>query len=172
MPRYFFALWPDDETRRQLDAVSNMLPAGCGRTLSTDNLHITLVFLGNVADPVIERINLAVGRIKSPAVDLTLDEHGWWKKPQVIWLGTQSIPESLVELAAGLKTIVEDNGVRIDTRPFIPHLTLVRKAKHPLKGFSFPPIHWKIRDFCLVESVTHANGAEYTRRENWTLTST
>jgi 2'-5' RNA ligase len=169
--RYFFALWPDDEVRGQLDAVSKRLPDGCGRRVRTENLHITLVFLGHVDEAVLERISREVDGIHAAGTELKLDASGWWKKPQVIWLGAGSVPEPLVHLVARLNTVAGANGMRIDCRPYTPHLTLVRKAKRPLQQFSFPPIHWKIMDFCLVESVTHASGVEYLRRHNWPLTS-
>ena len=172
MSRYFFALWPDFEVRNQLEAISQQLPDRCGRRVKTENLHITLVFLGNVETAVMTRICRDVDGISSQETELTLDEYGWWKKPQVIWLGTGSMPAGLAELAMQLNTIVRDNGVQTETRPFVPHLTLVRKVKRPLTRFLFPPIHWKIRDFCLVESITHASGAEYKPCQNWNLTST
>lgn len=170
MARYFFALWPDLKIRNQLETVSKRLPVGCGRMVRVENLHITLVFLGNVEDAILERINLAVDGIQGQPFSLFLDRYGWWRRPQVIWLGTATVPAPLGQLVARLNTSVAAHDVRIDSRPYAPHLTLVRKAKRPLAGFTFPPIHWEIRDFCLVQSITHAAGAEYRVVRNWPLT--
>lgn len=170
MPRYFFALWPDDVVRSQLEAVSDQLADDCGRRVRTGNLHITLLFLGNVEEPVIERIRREVDGVHGRKFALTLNRHGWWKRPQVIWLGTETVPGPLGELAARLNTIASAHGFRGDSRPYAPHLTLVRKAKRPLKQLTYSPIHWEIRDFRLVQSVTHASGAEYEIIQNWPLT--
>ena len=170
MGRYFFALWPDDAVRRQLEAVSDRLPAGCGRSVRIGNLHITLVFLGNVEQSVMERIRLEADGVHCGKFALTLDRHGWWRRPQVIWLGSDTVPVALEDLTARLNAIAAGHGLRIDSRPYTPHLTLVRKAKRPLTRFTYSPIHWEIRDFCLVQSVTHADGAEYKIIQNWPLT--
>ena len=170
MPRCFFALWPDDDVRNQLEAISERLPDGCGRRVRIENLHITLVFLGNIGERVVERMRLAVDGFKGRKFSLTLDHNGWWKRPQVIWLGTDEVPEPLGELVAYLHTVATRHELRVDSRPYAPHLTLVRKAKRAVHGISFSPIHWNIRDFCLVQSITHASGAEYRIVQNWALT--
>lgn len=170
MGRYFFALWPDDKVRRRLETISKQLPDDCGRRVMIDNLHITLIFLGNVGDAVMEGMRRDVDDIKGRPFSLTLDRCGWWKRPQVIWLGTDTIAEDLVELVARLKDIAAGHGLGTDSRPYAPHLTLVRKARRPLTGFSYVPVHWEIRDFCLVQSITHATGVEYRVVQNWPLT--
>ena len=170
MSRYFFALWPDSDIRNQLQAVSDRLPDRCGRKVNIKNLHITLVFLGSVEESLLDRIRLETEGVHGRIFTMTLDLYGWWKRPQVIWLGTKTVPAVLVDLAARLNAIAAGHGLKIDSRPYTPHLTLVRKAKRPLAQFSYSPIQWKIRDFCLVQSVTHASGAEYKIIRNWPLT--
>ena len=48
--RIFFALWPDDATRKQIAGSFKQLSINKkqGRIVSFDNLHITLHFIGNV----------------------------------------------------------------------------------------------------------------------------
>ena len=52
---------------------------------------------------------------------------------------------------------------------FVPHITIFRKARHPLEVDAFDPIDWRIDRFALVESVTHPHGAEYTVLNQWPL---
>ena len=47
--RYFFALWPDEAVRDRLSALAHASQSGEGRRHSADDLHITLVFLGQIA---------------------------------------------------------------------------------------------------------------------------
>ena len=44
-----------------------------------------------------------------------------------------------------------------------------RKLTRPLKPCTFEPIHWDVREFCLVESVTHEKGARYRVMQSWEL---
>ena len=49
--RIFFALWPEPGVARQLDALAGAAHAVCGgRRMRRDTLHLTLAFLGDVAD--------------------------------------------------------------------------------------------------------------------------
>ena len=170
MPRYFFALWPDDAVRRQLQAVSKRLPDTCGRKVRTENLHITLLFLGHVENTLMEGMRSAAADISGRQFTLSLDRHGWWKRPRVIWLGTDTVPPALAELAGALNGIAAAHGIAVDAHRFTPHLTLVRKANRPPAGFSSAPVIWNIREFVLVQSLTHASGAEYQVVQNWPLT--
>ena len=42
-------------------------------------------------------------------------------------------------------------------------------TRAPLKPCTFEPIHWDVREFCLVESVTHEKGARYRVLRTWGL---
>ena len=54
-------------------------------------------------------------------------------------------------------------------KPFVPHITVFRKARHPLEVDDFQPIEWTIDRYVLVESVTYHEGAEYTVLKEWSL---
>ncbi|WP_221896434.1 2'-5' RNA ligase family protein [Bathymodiolus japonicus methanotrophic gill symbiont] len=47
MKRLFFALWPSEQTRKQIDNFNQSLKLDGLRKVSSANLHITLLFLGN-----------------------------------------------------------------------------------------------------------------------------
>ena len=44
-----------------------------------------------------------------------------------------------------------------------------RVHARPLKPCTFERIHWDVREFCLVESVTHEKGARYRVLRTWGL---
>jgi 2'-5' RNA ligase len=46
--RLFFALWPSVATRKAVDKFNQTLKVPGLKTVKADNLHVTLVFLGNV----------------------------------------------------------------------------------------------------------------------------
>ncbi len=167
--RLFFALWPDEETRERLYAVSRALPDDCGRRVARDNLHLTLAFLGGVDRALIPGLIEGAGGIRVRTFSLSLERLGWFKRARVIWLAPKSVPEPLLRLVAGVNGVIRRSRLRVDERPYDPHLTLVRKAARPLQELQFDPICWNISDFCLVESNTRPAGVEYKIIESWPL---
>ena len=168
--RLFFALWPDTGTRDRLAAVGAGLPARCGRRVDRDALHLTLCFLGNVGDEERDCLVHGAGAIRSPGFTLTLDRLGWFRRARVVWLAPERAPEELGRLVQGIDAVVGACGLAPDNnRPYQPHLTLSRKAARPLKSQDTAPIHWNIKDFCLVQSVTRDTGPEYRVLQRWGL---
>jgi len=169
MSRYFLALWPDDQTREKLAAVADRLAPDSGRRVRTQNLHITLAFLGHVAQEVVEELCAGCAQIKTRAFSLNLDHIGWWKRPRVLWLAADAIPDDLQDLSLQANALVQACGIKLDDRPYQPHLTLMRKVPERPRGVRFDPIYWNISDFCLVKSNTLPGGAEYCIVSTWPL---
>ena len=161
MSRLFFALWPDAGTRAAMASVMDQLPGDCGRFVMHRNLHITLVFLGSVAEEESQCVLAGARHINLAPVTLTLDILGWWQRPQVIWLAPQKTPDALMLLADQLKALAGKCAIKTDVRPFYPHATLVRKARKRVVLPEIAPIFWQVRDYCLVRSDTLPEGASY-----------
>ncbi len=168
--RLFFALWPAPAQRAALSHLAGRVPAGLGRPVSLDTLHITLVFLGAVSTEQRQALEAAAERINAPSCLLTLDRFGYWRKPQVLWAGCASTPPPLLHLVAQLQRAASVCGLRVDTRPYQPHLTLCRKVRRPPPGLpGFEPLSWPVAAFSLVESQTRPGGVTYTQRRVWVL---
>ena len=74
--RVFFALWPDEETRRALLRATRSAVRRCGgRATPSDNLHVTLAFLGPVTATLLERV-CQVPPLPAPAFELVFDRQG------------------------------------------------------------------------------------------------
>lgn len=167
--RLFFALWPDDAIRSALAAASQNLPIKTGRHVPPHNLHITLVFLGSVSSVTRARIEQAAEPISIPAFDLVLDKLGWWPRPQVVWLGASAIPEPLRELVTGMSEEVRRYGLKLDERPYRPHVTLKRKINRLPELGAVDPITWNVRSFSLVQSQSAPSGVIYQVLRSWDL---
>ena len=161
MKRLFFALWPDDEVRSRLLEQARLLPINTGRRVPPENFHITLLFLGNVEEQAIPELTDAAQALSISGFSLQIDQAGWWKRAKVAWLAPAYTPEPLPELVRQLNHQARLAGLPVDERDYSPHLTIARKLTRPLKPCTFEPIHWNVREFCLVESVTHEKGARY-----------
>jgi 2'-5' RNA ligase len=166
--RLFLALWPDATVVRQIEAVRQQLFDGRppGRPVSSDNLHITLQFLGHTEEDNLDCIRQAAAAIRFPAFDLRLDHLGHWARPRVVWLGCHQFPEVLTTLVRDLNTGMSACGFAPEERPFHPHLTLQRKVRRLIPR-EIDPIDWHVDSFVLVESDTRPEGVQYRVIDRW-----
>jgi 2'-5' RNA ligase len=167
-PRFFFALWPDDEVRAQLAHWSRDLHALCGGRLTRpENLHVTLAFLGSVAEARVAEVERTAGEVAARRFPLILDQPGYWKKNRIAWAGASSVPRELDAMVAELREALSRAEVRFDTKDFVSHVTLLRDAREPHALPSLAPIEWRIGGFALVQSVTLPHGSRYEIRKSW-----
>lgn len=168
--RLFFALWPDDEVRAQLFALSRKALKRQGRKVPAENLHLTLAFLGSVGSEAQSCVESLADKLSGVPFTLEFNHLGYWPKPRVIWSGCKETPEALVTLVQGLRAGLKDCGIEPEARPYRAHLTLVRKASVPA-GFGGPhaPVVWPVNSFHLLESKTLSTGAQYNIVRSWTL---
>jgi len=169
--RMFFALWPDQEVRAAITSFASALPLHGARPIPPQNLHATLVFLGGITRETRHALECAVDGLCRRPFALALDAHGWWRRPQMLWVGASTVPPELVQLVAGLNSAAAELGLKTDPRPYQPHVTIARKARQPAEMSAFQPIAWTVADFCLVESVAGAGGVAYCVRRSWSLTT-
>lgn len=173
MKRLFFALWPDAEVRQRLAEVAELLPEASCRRTPVENLHLTLVFLGNVPDSAIPQLKDGANqlRLQTPGFALRLERNGWWKRSGIAWLAPEQASLPLLSLVDELRRLSKHAGLSVEERDYRPHLTLARKLKRGPGSLRFEPLHWQVKDFCLVESVTHPQGASYQLMQSWALSS-
>ena len=171
--RLFFALWPDDGVRTALAETAIDLLGKRIKRVPAANLHITLAFAGAVTAPTGDCLEAAAANIRCPAFELCIDYVGHWPRPRIFWIGPTHTPPALWSLAGLLRTALEDCGLQPETRPYQPHITLARKISRTTviqQGVTqFEPVHWSIRRFCLLESVTGPRAASYHILASWRL---
>lgn len=166
MKRMFFALWPDQNTREQCCEVIAKISGTEMRPLAANNLHITLLFLGNINSQQEQAMIAAAGLVEMPELELTFDQISYWKKPAVLCLTASRFDPKISTVSQQLAAIAKQNLINIDERPFQPHITLARKVKRAI-SLEFAAINWLAHDFCLVESCSLAKGVEYRVIEHW-----
>ncbi|MCL6556968.1 MAG: RNA 2',3'-cyclic phosphodiesterase [Burkholderiales bacterium] len=168
--RLFFALWPEEPVRRQLAELSLKVRQSCGgRATPFDNLHLTLVFLGQVAEEEIGKVRGAAEEVQLPGFELRLTDLGFWPAKGIAWIAPGNPPRTLFDLAGELASRLAARGFRLETRPYVPHLTLLRRAR--CDGVSLPAVDiaWPVRQFVLVASTLSSHGASYERLGVWPL---
>lgn len=166
--RLFFALWPDDATRAALAAWSERIHGVTGgRPTRPESIHQTLAFLGDCEAGRVLEIEAAAGRVAPRRFELLLDEAGVWKHNRIAWAGASAVPSELDALVAELRAALVAAHVAFDGKPFVPHLTLVRKARAGGALPALAPIRWPVAGFVLVRSVLRPDGSDYVLQRRW-----
>jgi 2'-5' RNA ligase len=94
-----------------------------------DQLHLTLVFAGDVDEPTVDALREAVRTIAVPKLSLSLQGLGHFPErgePRVVWVALGGDLEALTALQAELAGQAERLGVPREKRGFVPHVTLGR----------------------------------------------
>ena len=100
------------------------------RWVPSNNIHLTLKFLGDVSlanvDMLSQMLNVEVSQHQSFA--LKFEGSGTFpnsRRPRVIWIGIQT-PDKLEALQHGIEAAAATLGYPAEKRPFSPHLTVGR----------------------------------------------
>ena len=159
--RLFFALWPPRGLAEELVALARRIDNG--RPSRADTVHLTLAFLGNVAVDRIATLHSVGCAVAAKAFELHLDRLGYWSDKRLLWAGAAEQP-ALTDLVGRLRSALASAGFAVDgaNRPFIPHVTLLRKLPEKPAVLAFPRLDpWPCRGFVLVRSRLSAAGPAY-----------
>jgi 2'-5' RNA ligase len=170
VPRLFFALWPDETTRQALVAHRDALAhESRGRAMRPDTLHLTLAFIGEVADLRVPTLLACGDRVRARQFFLPTDCTGYFAPPRVAWLGSRVPPPDLLALQRALCEQVAGGGFTLEDTPFRPHITLVRNCMVEPSPRNIAPINWHVESFVLVHSTTTPGGPMYRVLKHWAL---
>ena len=148
--------------------------------VAPENLHMTLLFLGNLTQAQCDNLILAttaarLGAQLSP-FSVTLCRSGLFPSAKVAWLGPATTPEPLTRLEQQLRALVSELGLAVEPRPYRPHITLLRKASSPTNqdlatAFAPPPapLTLPVNEFALYESRSTPDGVRYLPLANWQI---
>ncbi len=164
--RLFFAIWPDAAARAHAAVHAQ---AVSGRCVVPENMHITLLFLGDVEVQRLPALEQAVAAAGLPACSTRLDRLEITRRG-IAWLSMTRVPASLVLLYRGLVDACAGIGFEPETRPFRPHLTLARRAR-PRRPQPIQPFGWRVDELSLVQSQQNADGPCYRILRQWPLTA-
>jgi RNA 2',3'-cyclic 3'-phosphodiesterase len=170
--RLFFALWPDEDVRASLAAAAGKLhELRGGRRTRPDTLHLTLVFVGEIAVERLPELLAAAAGVAVPTFEVLFDHSDCWRHNHVAHLGASLSPPALLELVGQLESRLSSAGIAFDRRPYVPHITLLRKAdcSPGIENPALAPIRWLARDFVLVRSSLRSGGALYEQIGRWPL---
>lgn len=176
MPRLFVALpVPEHISDALLDTMECVENA---RWQDADNLHLTLRFIGDVDARLAEDVHSALSQVRSRAFAVEIRGVGHFERKgagKAIWAAIAPCP-ALVDLQNSVEMACRKAGLAVETRSFLPHITLARlnRASGPIDGWlsahaSLAPGPFMADHFALYESHLGEGGAEYEALETYPL---
>lgn len=130
--RSFIALELSEDVRRQLTNLLELLTQtyAAVKWVEPENLHLTLKFIGEVAEEEVEAI---VGALKTVAqmtepFSFTVKGVGGFpdlRRPRVLWVGVEKTPP-LMRLQQLVERAMEQLGYAPEGRTYHPHVTIGR----------------------------------------------
>ncbi|GBU27437.1 2'-5' RNA ligase [Treponema sp. R8-4-B8] len=142
MQRLFISVNCNEKVKKQILSVQEKIKCLSvkGNFSLPENIHLTLVFIGETPDETIPLLTSAIEKSLVPPsapFTLTLTTTGCFKhsNKELWWIGTDVNDKYLDTLKTIRGRITNDlfsKGVHFDNRPFNPHITLGREIKHEL----------------------------------------
>jgi 2'-5' RNA ligase len=181
--RLFLALELPAASRTELDALSRRLATSFRdwKWVPTDNLHLTLRFLGEVDAERDRAARPAWRRTAAAARPVRLRLRGLGsfpgrRRPSVLWVGLEEqgpAAGGLPHLAQALELAARAQGFAPQERAFRPHLTLARGTPHGRQVAPSEPFEsehpFEVREVVLFQSRLGPGGAKYTALERYAL---
>ena len=167
MTRMFVAVQPPENAVEHLDEfMSVRRDAAAFRWATSDQFHVTLAFLAEVADrrldELLERLERAAGR--RTTFETRIAGGGAFPnagRARVLYAGLDLVAEARVELdrmATGARAAATRTGIAVDGQRFRPHITLARLGRPTevsnwvrlLDAYAGPP--WQVDRLTLMAS--------------------
>ena len=167
--RFFLSLIPEEsvinlisETQTQIQFNKN------ARLIPDKNFHITLLFLGEVGQDILEHLNNLgqdISSLELKLESLFLDKFIYWKRSKIAAIGSSHTPDFIEKLYKYFKNNLEHYSHEFFhdfNNQFTPHITLARNVtKQPVFPGMLNPIEFKINKLYLMQSIFHNNLVNY-----------
>ena len=150
------------------------------RRVRPEHLHITLAFLGVVADERLDDViaaSVAAAATQAPFT-VTLEGVGRFPEsgvPRIVWMGIVQGATESTSLAAALRRALTERGLPFDDKPFRAHVTLARVMRDAdrttaraiaatTERLRMPKLRFDVEALIPFESVLSPKGPRYTPR--------
>jgi 2'-5' RNA ligase len=147
-----------------------------------EQMHLTLKFLGEVADDRVEQVcsSIESAALGSSPFQLGTRRAGCFPpggKARVVWVGLAEESGELMDCQRRIEEALEQVGFPRERRPFSPHLTLGRvkddksggRLRDAVAALAIPEVRQTVDSVVLVKSDLLPQGARYTQVGGWPL---
>ncbi|MBA3909305.1 MAG: RNA 2',3'-cyclic phosphodiesterase [Rhodobacter sp.] len=181
MIRAFLGIALPEAVRGALAVQQFLLPLP--RKVEPEALHLTLVFLGDCPEADLEAAHEGFTALREASFPLALKGLGLFgrERPHTAWAGVAP-SAALARLQAKVETVARRAGCPVETRKFVPHVTLGRFRPPPpfevarleravALGAVFATPPWQIEELTLWQSRLGPKGAGYDVLARYPLTT-
>jgi 2'-5' RNA ligase len=171
MIRTFVAVFPPPEVREALyNAAQNLPTSRDFRLVGQEKVHLTLKFLGDIAENDLDKIKQALQPIRErhDPFEVSTSNFGAFpsaRKARILWAGLEEGSEQLRTVAENVENLLEPAGFERENRPYVPHLTLgrtrSRRTTLDTSEISPPTLRFTVSGVDLVKSTPGKNGVIY-----------
>ena len=160
--RLFIAIQLNEEAKQAIEDVQKVLRWQNiqGKYIPSENLHVTLAFIGEYRDP--DAVMELLESISFKPFSVTMNEICC--SEELWWAGFDPSPE-LDNLARQVRHTLADGDVPFDKKSFTPHVTILRKPDYSqgrIAHISVTPVTMEVSGFSLMLSTQGKNGMIYT----------
>ena len=166
-----------DEIKNNLEELYSDISKIQGRIrlIPLKNLHITLKFLGNTEENLIEKINSEIEDVLREIKNFEIEIKGVGlfkniRNPRIIWVGFLDEEKKLSNLSRELNSRMSKFGFEPENRDFKPHITIARiksikdiqnleNVLSKYREFSFGKL--EVKNITLYQSILEKTGAIY-----------
>ena len=172
MQRLFFSLKFSAGQQQQLLPYQQQALKLCpdAKAVDSDNLHLTLFFLGQTDNEQQQRLISAAGQIKLAPFSITLDTLSCFNKPKILYLAPSETPEALLQLQQQVAECCHAAGFSDMHDKYRPHITLVRQAgcsEHYQQRVM--PLTLEVSEFALYQSAQFDGRLHYRPLQHFLL---
>ena len=154
------------------------------RWVKASNIHLTMVFMGNILMEHLEGISEAVSKACKMYGPFNISLKGMGvfsnrRNPRVLWVGLEGDIERMSYFRGTLQKSLKSFGVKEEKRQFNPHLTLgrFRKGSRPSEHLDDLLSRYQdltspvstLEELVLFKSDLNPKGAAYTKLNIWPL---
>lgn len=175
--RIFISINLPENIRGEIKKIQDKLPEFNGKKTESENLHLTLKFLGEIDEDKINEVREKLKEVEHQRFETSVKYLGFFdnvkrgKRYGIVWLHLKGCDELQKEIDEKLKGLFE-----IEKR-FMSHLTIARvksiKNKkeflRKLKEIKIPEIKFEIGKFYLMKSKLDSQGPVYEDVEFYSL---
>ena len=171
--RTFISIDISEEVKQEIIKIQSQLPDFSGKKTESENLHLTLKFLGEIDKEKIEKIREKLKEIKFSRFETEIDSMGIFSEKfiRIIWLHLTNCNDLQKEIDERLKDLFEKE------KRFMSHLTIARVKNvsnrkeflKKLKEIKILKIKFIVKNFKLKKSILIPKGPTYETLEEYNL---
>lgn len=176
--RLFVGVALDDRARSVVSEAAHALRRRIGRALDArwvpdENLHVTIRFIGQVADDAVPALAAAVAApVAAHAGPVTVSGCGAFprvERPRVVWAGVTDTDGRLGAAFDEINRRLAGAGFAGEERPLSPHVTIARvkdvrdgrAVRTAVEACALGPVTMVVHELVLYRSITAPSGARY-----------